>query len=253
MFPVGIGSCFANPTGGNASTPSGPVFFGSLQDISFDFTQKIIKLMGQGKFADAAAQGDMDLKGKAAIGRFETSTFNHLMFGETTTANVKLIDSLETHTIPTTPFAVTVTNSATWNLDLGVMNAITGAPYVAVGMTPVAGVSYTVASGVYTFASADAGTSVTISYTNVPASPEGSTLQIIQHPIAYGPFWEFYMPIPTPQTFPSVDGIHLFRCFSSAFKMPMKRDGFTISDFEWECFPDPTRSNAVAEFYQVSA
>jgi hypothetical protein len=54
-----------------------------------------------------------------------------------------------------------------WACDLGIAYAATGTPFTSVGGTPAAG-QYEVSSGAYTFAAADAGNAVNVSYGFVP-------------------------------------------------------------------------------------
>ena len=71
---------------------------------------------------------------------------------------------IATAAIPATPFTITPTvpNSGIWSQDLGVLDA-TGVAYVRVASAPVSG-QYSLANGVYTFAAADTGKTVYISY-----------------------------------------------------------------------------------------
>ena len=72
--------------------------------------------------------------------------------------------------IPATPYHITVANGSTWTVDLGVMDASTGKVYTRVASAPATG-QYSVASGgIYTFAAADTGNNVLISYLYTIAS-----------------------------------------------------------------------------------
>lgn len=73
----------------------------------------------------------------------------------------------ETDTIPATPFQVTPKTGGLWSADAGVINATTGVALVPVTANPATG-QYSVAAGVYTFAAADVGVSVTITYSFIP-------------------------------------------------------------------------------------
>ena len=67
-------------------------------------------------------------------------------------------------------------NSATWTADQGVQDALTGFPLTHVTGTPTTG-QYSVAAGVYTFAAADTGKAVLISY-NYSTTTTGFSLAI---------------------------------------------------------------------------
>jgi hypothetical protein len=91
MFQFGIGGMYGRPVGGNQGTPSGPQIFGTVQDVSVDFTQKLVPLRGQLKGPDDIAPGDMDIKGKGGFGRVEVEIYNSLLFGATISAGVKKV------------------------------------------------------------------------------------------------------------------------------------------------------------------
>jgi hypothetical protein len=64
-----------------------------------------------------------------------------------------------------------------WGSDLGVTYTAIGAPLVPVSASPAAG-QYAVSGGAYTFAAADAGSSVSISYGYVPQDIAQATLEL---------------------------------------------------------------------------
>jgi hypothetical protein len=88
---------------------------------------------------------------------------------------------VEQHTVPVAPgpYAITVDNSAEFELDCGVTYA-GGAALVAVASGPAPG-QYSVAAGEYTFNAADAGAEVVITYafTQIPDSLVGIVLRLI--------------------------------------------------------------------------
>lgn len=89
-----------------------------------------------------------------------------------------------TVSVPNTgPYQYTVQNAATWLTDGGVVNSATSKALTAVAGIPTTG-QYSVTAGVYTFASADAGNGLVISYTfslttstgiNIAVAGPGST------------------------------------------------------------------------------
>jgi hypothetical protein len=64
-----------------------------------------------------------------------------------------------------------------WASDLGVAYAVSGAPLTAVEASPTAG-QYLVAAGVYNFAAADAGASISLSYGYVPQDLAQAALEL---------------------------------------------------------------------------
>src|SRR6185437_14518894 len=95
----------------------------------------------------------------------------------------------EADSIPVTPgpYTITVAGSANWLSDLGVVYTATGQPLQQVASGPTQG-QYSVAAGVYTFAAADQGLAVLISYRQKVTS--GKLLKIQSHVQGYGPFFE---------------------------------------------------------------
>jgi len=85
----------------------------------------------------------------------------------------------EAQTIPANPGPYTLTTLARWSAgDLGVKYASNGVALTAVVGTPSAG-QYAVSGSVYTFAAADAGKGVLISYAMVPFDVEQATIDTI--------------------------------------------------------------------------
>ncbi len=85
----------------------------------------------------------------------------------------------EAWTIPATPFQITATQPwGNWGSDQGVTFAATGVALTQVASGPTAG-QYAVAAGVYTFAAADVGKAVLISYGYIPADVRQACLQAL--------------------------------------------------------------------------
>jgi hypothetical protein len=134
------------------------------QDMSIDFKQATKELFGEKKFAVSVAAGEMSISGKVTMGAPNVRTLGDYLFNASGSAGQILEADKEAGTIPAPsgPYTVTVANSGTWTTDLGVMKA-DGTVMTRVASGPSAG-QYSVASGVYTFAAADTGANVLISY-----------------------------------------------------------------------------------------
>jgi hypothetical protein len=100
MFQFGIGGMYANPTGGNLATPSGPAFFGTIQNIDLDIDGKNVELRGQNQFPDDVAPSDKSIKGKAGFAKIEIDIYNSLFYGETITTGMKIVADREADTVP---------------------------------------------------------------------------------------------------------------------------------------------------------
>lgn len=144
-------------------TPAAPVQIAQMKDINVtnDKTNKLI--MADKKFPIAAAEVGQKIGLKAKCLDIDGYLISKLMGGTQATGGTTVYE--QTSTIPSTPFQVTVTNSGTFTKELEVRNASTGQRFKPVASGPVAG-QYSAAAGVYTFASADnvSGISVTIRY-----------------------------------------------------------------------------------------
>ncbi len=88
--------------------------------------------------------------------------------------------SSETAFVPAAsgPYTITPTTSGFAATDRGVVRVDTGAALVLVGSSPAAG-QYAFSAGVYTFAAANAGLQVTMSYDYVPGDVEQATIVLI--------------------------------------------------------------------------
>ena len=86
--------------------------------------------------------------------------------------------TVEGDTIPSTgPYTVTVLNQATFLADEGVVYAATNQPFTQVSSGPTVG-QYSVSGGVYTFAAADAGADIDITYSFSLTISTGMTITV---------------------------------------------------------------------------
>jgi hypothetical protein len=217
------GNAIANPT---------PVQLGISQEISVDITFEGKKLYGQNQFAFAYGRGKGSAMGKIKFAQINGLTFNSLVFGQTMTAGITA-DVYDTTgaAIPTTPFQITPTvpNSGTWSADLGVRNAA-GIQFTRVASAPATG-QYSVAAGVYTFATADVGTTVYINYQYTATSTTAKKSTAINVPMGYAPSFrcDIYVPFNGKTmifTFPY--------CIANKLSMQTKLDDFAIPEIDFE-------------------
>jgi hypothetical protein len=245
MFQFGVGGLFGNPNGGNASSPSWPQRFGTIQNVDLEISQKLQSLYGQNKFPDDVAPSDMKITGKGGFANIEIAIYNALFYGETTASGISAVSADESHAIASS-VTITPPNSGTYSLDLGVRNGTTGAPLIRSSSGPASGY-YTVASNVYSFNATDvsSGFPVLISYAYTLTT--GTTLTVTNHIQGYGPTFELWLLEPYQGT----NGIHLYQCRASKMSNPLKRDNYVISDFEFEAYANA--AGKVVDFFQISA
>ncbi len=223
---VGVRTDIANAT---------PSQFGVLQDVEIDFAATMKELMGQNQFAVAVARSSMKVTGKIKSAKIVASVYNNLFFGQTAATGAILQVVNEAATIPSTPYQVTVANAATFQTDLGVLNAATGLPLAKVASAPATGqYSVNAATGVYTFAAADTGNALLISYTYTSAS--GATKITIANQLQ-GAAPTFQMNLA--ETYNSkVLNFQLNQCIASKLSFPLKNSDWTINDIEFQAFAD---------------
>lgn len=167
MRNFGMGTIYAVPSGATQT----PVPIAILKDCTVGFKVAKKFLSGQWKVPIDAGEGQVDITLKIKSADFRAATMAMLLAGTTTTANSTTLAVMgEAWAIPTTPYQVTVAQSATWTEDGGVLDITSGLWKTRVASAPAAG-QYSVAAGVYTFAAADVAHNVSIvySYTSTTA------------------------------------------------------------------------------------
>lgn len=224
---------------------AGPIQFGTLQDVSVDFSFSVKQLMGQFQFPVAVARGAGKISGKAKFANIDGPVLNQLFFGSTPTTGQKLWSYNEGATVgAASPYSATVVNAASFDENLGVVYASNGLQLTQVASNPTQG-QYTVAAGVYTFNAADAGKALLITY-SYTQSVVGSRAVVANKPMGVAPTFQidFY------QTNPNVAGaqwsLRLYACISSKLTLASKLEDFTIPEMDFEAFANP--ANNVFEF-----
>ena len=236
-YSFGSGSviCLA---GGVATT------IGTLQEIQIDISSTNVTLMGQNQFAVAVARGEGKVTGTAKSGQIDLQLFSSLYLGQAidATGYTKQV-AAEAHTIPaSSAYTVTVTNSAsisTTFIDLGVFYA-SGAgelKAVAAGSEAVGKYSVNASTGVYTFAAADEGLGVLISYSYFAAT--GSRVLMTNQLMGFNPVFQLFLS----NGYANVQGItyttlKLYSCVSNKMSLPFKNKDFVVNDFAFDCFAD---------------
>ena len=225
QFLFGTGQIFTMPVGGGA-----PVKFGSLQDVSVDISGDIKELYGQYQFPLDVARGKTKIEGKAGNGNVDVDFFNSVFFGSGTSTGEKKQAFNEAGTIPTPsgPYTISVANSANFVMDLGVVDATTGVQLKQVASGPTTG-QYSVAAGVYTFAAADAGKGVLITYLYSSAST-GKTMNITNALMGNTPKFQLVLSEQYNSKFYTMV---LYSCTSSKFSLPLKQDNYGIPEFSF--------------------
>lgn len=223
QYTFGTGQLFATPVGGGA-----PLRFGALQDVSVDFSGDIKMLYGQYQFALDVARGKTKIEWKAASGNVDVEAYNQIFFGGTVTTGDELLQAFnEPHSVPAmSTYTVTVTEGATFLMDLGVYYAASGLPLVQVASGPTAG-QYTVSSvGVYTFAAGDASAALLFNYLYEEASSGGS-LEISNELMGATPKFQLVLSqVYDAKTFTLL----LYSAVADKLSLPLKQDDYLIGE-----------------------
>lgn len=237
QYVFGTGSLWGTPTqdatGAAIANPT-PVLFGTLQEVSLDTSFDTKMLYGNLQFPVAVGRGKGKISAKAKLAQFNGALINSLFFGQTLTAGIVAdVYDVTGSVIPTTPFQITPTvpSSGTWSQDLGVRDA-NGITFTRVASGPTTG-QYSVASGVYTFATADTGKTVFISFQYTATSTSAQKSTVTNLPMGYAPTFRADLSIP-------YNGksliVTLPQCLSNKLSFATKLDDFLVPEFDFDAF-----------------
>jgi hypothetical protein len=239
MYVFGTGALIATPqydASGNALVNPSPVEFGTLQEVGIDVSFDTKQLYGSLQFPVAAGRGKGKVTGKAKAARLNGMLLNSVVFGQT--MNFGVVNDVYDTTgaaIPATPYQITPTvpGSGTWTRDLGVKDA-NGIAYIRVASAPATG-QYSVSAGVYTFAAADTGKTVYISYQYTAASTTAPKIDVMNLPMGYAPSFsiDFYMPYQGKQLVITAGNV-----VSNKLSMATKQDDFMVPEIDFDVYAD---------------
>ncbi len=243
QYGFGSGALWSIPSGSNQT----PTRYGALQTVGVDFKSTSKPLFGQNQFPLTVARGSMSVAGKGEFAQLQARFYNDIFFGASSTPTVAqtiCIDG-ENGTIPATPYQVTVTNSATFGIDLGVIFSATGLPLTRVASSPATG-QYSVAAGVYTFAAADTTLGVKISYTYTTST--GATLTIANQPMGVAPTFKTILSMPyNSQKF----SLTLNACVADGISFNTSLEDFLKQPFSFMAFVDASQTLGTLSFAEA--
>ncbi|PYY21891.1 MAG: hypothetical protein DMG62_15930 [Acidobacteria bacterium] len=231
MFHFGSGTLWGYPVAGNLAANPTPMKFGTLQDINLEISGALKELYGQNQFAEAVARGKCKIAGKAKFAQIIGKHVNDLFFGQTMNSGQKLTALDEAQSVPAgSPYTITVTNSGQFVDDWGVRYSATGLPLTRVTSAPVQG-QYSVSSGIYTFAAADASAAVLISYRY--SSAAGVQLNIRQQLMGFAPAFQILL---NEQYAGKQANLLLYSCVAEKLSWATKNEDFLVPEFDFEAF-----------------
>lgn len=231
QYHFGSGVLFGRSTVNAVNTP---VRFGALQDVSVDFAFTTKPLFGSFQFPLAVGRGTAKVTGKANFAQFNAQAFNDLFFGLTAPATGETKTAVqEAQTVSAN--TITVTNSATYLRDLGVVKASDGTVYTRVANAPV-GQQYSCneSTGVYTFNASQNAVATLVSYQYSDAA-NGKLITMTNQLLGNAP--QFIAVLNT--TYGSKQlSLTLNACMSSKLTLATKLEDWTIPSFDFEAFCD---------------
>jgi hypothetical protein len=243
QLAFGAGALWGNRTDVTGSG-IGPDQFGILQDVQIDWDWSTKELWGQFQFPVDIARGQGKIAGKAKFARIFGAIYGDLFFGQTPASGQLTIAENEAATVPAaTPYAVTVANAANFVDDLGVFYAsgISAGNRFTRVTTPSSAGQYSVnlATGIYTFAAADAGAALLVSY--LYNSTTGKKLVLTNQLMGYTPtFKATFYTTKTTQGVPAGLSLVLNACTATKLSLPTRIDDYEIQEFDFSAFADPT-------------
>ena len=241
MYLFGSGIMWGTPTqdaSGNAVATPSPLIFGTMQDAEIDIKFELKTLHGQNQFAVAVGRGKGSVNGKAKLADIRAGFLETLIFGTTGSSGLTsmVYDTVGT-AVPATPYQVTVTppSSGAFAADLGVISAATGRALTRVASAPATGQYSVTAGGQYTFAAADTGLTMYISYRYTATSTTARNITLRNLPMGYAPAArvDFYGPYMGKSCV-----LTLNQCVFEGFKLSNKNDDFSIPEMGFQAFAD---------------
>ena len=233
MLAFGSGNFYGISSAANST----PRKFATMQDVQFDLQFTTKQLYGQNQVAIDIRRGQAKFSGKAKFAQINGSMLNDLFFSQTATTGLLLSAVGEAGTVSATPFTVTVANAATFDTDLGVVYAATGEPLTRVASAPAQG-QYSVATGVYTFNSADTGVSVLIDYLYTAATG-GTKVALSNQSMGTTPT---FMGIFSTTASGKNVTLKLNLCTSNKLSLQTKIEDYTIPELDFEVMADASNN-----------
>jgi hypothetical protein len=222
-----------------------PSFLGVLQDLEIDIDVTLKELTGAYKMPVDVAPSSMKVTGKAKFARIQGATVNNLLLGQTETDSAGIDMAVaESFTVPaSSPYTYTVTNGAHYIEDLGVFYANGGGQLQPVASGPTQGqyIPGVAGTGMLTFAAADEGAAMTTYYSYSATSLV--QLNLANQLMGVGPVFE----LQAKQDY-FVQGVEkklilkLNACRGAKWSLPFKNTDYTIQDFEFSAFADPSNN-----------
>jgi hypothetical protein len=230
MFVFGSGVLIGTPSGGS------PINFGLVQEVSLNVAVTTKALYGQYNFPVAIGAGTKKMTGKAKMARISGQALGALFFGIAPATGSTLTQFGEAATVPASPYTRPVSNTP-FVADQGVVYATSALPLKQVASAPTVGQYSVSALGVYTFAAADSGAQVLISYTYT--APTAGTGFAVTSALV-GPSISFSANLfaQDPSTGKQFS-VLLYNCVAEKLSFGTKVEDFLMPELDFQCFANP--------------
>ena len=227
-----------------------PVNFGLVQEVTIDEAATTKELYGQFQHPLAVARGTIKTTGKAKVARISGLAFANLFYGVTPAPGQLATSFIEAGAVPAaSPYNVTPANSANLVDDAGVIYAGTGLPLTKMpAAATLAAGQYSLAGGVYSFAAADSGKAVLVTYTYTLAAT-GQRFSVTNQLIGTTPTFQaqFYTTFQGQAV-----SLKLNACTASKLSFGSKLEDYVMPEFDWSCFADPAGTVMTWSFAEAS-
>ncbi len=220
-----------------------PINIGYANEFSLDETGETKELYGQLQYPLAAARGTIKATGKAKAAVLSGIAINSAFHGAVFAAGQLLMASGEAASVPSSGGnSVTIANAAHFDADLGVVYAATGLPFAKVAATPTQG-QYSVAAGIYSFATADEGVAVKITYAYTAATG-GQTKMVTSQLIGTAPVFQLdYATSWNNNPY----YLRIFQCVATKLSQSFKLGDFMMPELDFDIF-----ANMAGNVYEAS-
>lgn len=243
----GPGALYVTRTDG--AGPYTPVNIGYINDFSYDESGEQKQLYGQNQYPLDSARGTIKATGKMKAATISALALNAVFHGQSFVAGQLLASLNEAHTIPSTPYQVTITPPASgvFDEDLGVLNAATNLPMIKVASSPSTG-QYSLSGAVYTFAAADTTVAVLITYAYTLATG-GQTLTVINTLIGSNPTFQIdYYSIRNAQPY----YVRFYACVADKLVRAHKLTDFMMPEIDFGFYANATGKVYTASYPMVA-
>jgi hypothetical protein len=239
MFVFGSGVLIGTPQGGS------PINLGLAQEISINISANTKALYAQNNFPVAIGVGTRKMTGKAKLARISGQALGALFFGATPSIGSSQTQFGETTSVPSSsPYTYSTSYHSTFVSDQGVIYASTGLPLKQVSASPAIG-QYSVSAGVYTFAAADAGSAVLISYVYA-VTGAGESFTVYSTPIGAATTFSANLFATDPTTGKQFSML-IYNCVADKLAIGTKLEDFMVPELDFQCF-----ANAAGQVCQIN-